>query len=278
VAGRDGRWVERTEQALDFNRRGTGSTAPEEVIVATHTVRSASWKGPALLRKAVLVALILLFLLPFVVDLLDIPDALVDAILQRSALAVPFALLAGEEAGVPLPVPGDVVIAYIGYRAAHGAVSYPLAFVALMAAVLVGSSILYYASSRWGQALVTRLGKYMHLSEAHVLSAERRFQAHGPWFIIIGRHIPGLRIPITVFCGISQVSYRLFLASTTVSVVVWIAFWLMVGSRLGKQAVHLLHSPHWYTLLIPIAVMGAVVLTVRAIMRVRLRLSSAHQA
>ncbi|GAC1325974.1 MAG: hypothetical protein NVS2B16_08130 [Chloroflexota bacterium] len=215
-------------------------------------------------------------MLPFIVELLDTPDALIATLLRHSALIVPFCLLAAEEAGVPLPVPGDVVIAYLGYRAATGAVSYPLAFVALLAGILLGSSVLYALSSRWGQSLITRLGRYMHLSEDSLASAERRFRTHGAWFIIVGRHIPGLRIPITVFCGVSQVRYRLFLASTFVSVVFWIAFWLFVGSRLGPQALHLLHGSHWYTVLIPVGVMVAVVLIIRTVMQVRTRMAQAH--
>jgi len=99
--------------------------------------------------------------------------------------------------------------------------------------------------------------------------AARHFQTHGPWFIIIGRHIPGLRVPITVFCGISQVRYRLFLASTMVSVVFWIAFWLLVGAHLGPKTVHLLHGGHWYTILIPLGMMLGAVLIVRTVMRFR---------
>jgi hypothetical protein len=81
----------------------------------------------------------------------------------------------------------------------------------ILAAILAGASALYCLSSRWGQALVQKLGKFMHISEDRLRSTERRFQTHGPWFIIIGRHIPGMRVPITVFCGIARVRYRLFL-------------------------------------------------------------------
>lgn len=220
-------------------------------------------------RGAILAALLLIFLLSTLLEILDVPDTLVGAFLRHSALVVPFALLAGEEAGIPLPVPGDVIIAYIGYRASTGIVPFPVAFCALVAAVLAGSSVLYFVSSRWGGALVEKLGGYMHVSEDRLVSAERRFQSYGPWFIIIGRHIPGLRIPITIFCGVSGVRYPLFLASTIVSVVFWIAFWLIVGTRLGAKTVHLLHGAHWYLVLLPLGFVLGAVFVARVVARIR---------
>lgn len=222
-------------------------------------------------RVAVIAVLLLVILLPLLAELLEVPDVLSVSMLRRSGIAAPFILLAGEEAGVPLPIPGDILIAYVGYRASTGVVSFPVAFGALLAAVLVGSSFLYYVSSRWGVMLVERLGRYLHVSEERLASAERRFQAHGAWFIIIGRHIPGLRIPITIFCGVSGVRYPLFLASTVVSVVFWIAFWLIVGTRLGRKTVHLLQGARWYTVLIPLGIVLGAVLVVRIVTRVRAR-------
>jgi len=216
-----------------------------------------------------ILALFLIFVVPELIDVLDTPDTIIASLLRHSAIIVPFLLLAAEEGGVPLPVPGDVIIAYVGYRAFQGAIPYPLAFVGFLAAILAGASTLYCLSSRWGQALVQKLGKFMHISEDRLRSAERRFQTHGPWFIIIGRHIPGMRVPITVFCGIARVRYRLFLASTVVSVVFWIAFWLVVGTNLGSKTVHLLHGGHWYTILIPLGIMLGAVLIVRTVMRFR---------
>lgn len=220
-------------------------------------------------QVVILLVLFIIFGLPELIEVLDTPDTIIASMLRHSVVALPILLLVAEEAGVPLPLPGDVVIAYIGFRASRGAIPYPVAFVALQAAVLGGASLLYYMSSRWGEKLVAKVGRFMHLNPDHLRSAERQFQTHGAWFIIVGRHIPGFRIPITVFCGISHVRYRLFLVSTFISTTFWIVFWLIVGSRLGPKTVHLLHGHHWYTIFIPIAVMVAGALIVRSVMQVR---------
>ncbi len=160
----------------------------------------------------------------------------------------PILLLVLEEAGLPLPVPSDVILAYTGYQISQGVLSYSIAFGALLASVLTGSSILYYLSSKYGKILVLKLGHYLHLNEQKLLVVEEHFKKYGPWAIIFGRHIPGFRIPITVFAGISGVSYKTFIISTFISVVFWIAAYLSLGERLGPKTVSLLHTNPLYLL------------------------------
>lgn len=163
-------------------------------------------------------------------------------------------LLFGEEAGVPLPVPGDVYIAYVGYQVLKGVISYALAFFILMVAILCGSTILYFLSSFFGKTIVLRFGKYIHLNEKKIIYLEKKFRKYGAWVIVFGRHIPGLRIPITIFSGISNVPYKTFILSEAVSVVAWILIFLQVGVKLGKNIKFLFHShlSFFLFLLIPI--------------------------
>lgn len=162
------------------------------------------------------------------------------AISQQSALA-PLFLLLIEEAGVPIFVPGDAILVYTGYniQSSHHA-SFLLAFITATAAVLCGSSILFFAARRYGQNLIMRLGGFMFLKPRHIQRAEQLFKRYGVWTIIIGRHIPGMRIPITVFAATSGVRYRTFILSTFVSTALWIWLYLSVGRHYGTDIRHLL--------------------------------------
>lgn len=186
----------------------------------------------------------------------DGPEDWIVALLHQQAYLPPFLLITAEEAGVPLPVPGDVVITYIGYQVSKGVLPYAVAFVLLLLAVLVGSSILYYLSSRYGQRIVLQFGKYLHVDAQKLLTVEEKFKRYGPWVIILGRHIPGFRIPITIFAGMSSISYRTFILSTFVSVIFWIALYLAIGKSLGAKTVSLLHAHRGYYLfvLVPIVI------------------------
>jgi membrane protein DedA with SNARE-associated domain len=184
----------------------------------------------------------------------DGPEDWIVALLHQQAYLAPVLLLTAEEAGIPLPVPGDVVIAYMGYQVSKGVLPYAVAFLLLLLAVLVGSSILYALASRYGQRIVLQFGKYLHVDAQKLLTVEEKFKRYGPWVIILGRHIPGFRIPITIFAGMSGIPYRTFLLSTCISVIFWIALYLAIGNSLGAKTLSLLHAHHGYYLFVVVPI------------------------
>jgi membrane protein DedA with SNARE-associated domain len=187
------------------------------------------------------------------------------ALLHQHAYLALVLLLTAEEAGIPLPLPGDFVIAYLGYQVSKGVLPLAVAFLLPLLAILVGSSILYALSSRYGQRIVLKFGKYLHVDEKKLLMVEEKFKRYGPWVIILGRHIPGFRIPITIFAGMSSIRYSTFLLSTFISVIFWIALYLIIGKNLGPKTVSLLHAHYGYYLFlaVPIVIVLLYVLYVR---------------
>lgn len=170
----------------------------------------------------------------------------------KEAIFAPVLLLFLEESGIPLPIPGDVYLAFTGYEVSNGKIPYLSAFLMLLIAVLGGSSILYYISAKWGRILIERLGIYLHLNQKKLDEVEKDFKKYGVFVIIFGRHIPGFRIPITVFSGISGVPYPTFIISTFISVIFWIGFYLALGARVGKNVMSHFHSTPVYFLVISI--------------------------
>ncbi len=180
-------------------------------------------------------------------------DPLTDLLghfLVHNGIFAPMILLLFEESGIPLPIPGDIYIAYTGYLVKTGKISYLLAFVLLLLFVLMGSSILYVLSYRYGHTIVLKFGRFIHLDEKKLDTVEKHFRKYGPLVIIFGRHVPGFRIPITVFSGMSKVSYKTFIVSTFISVVFWIWFYLSIGQSLGVKIFHLIHGNYTYLLLL----------------------------
>ena len=176
-------------------------------------------------------------------------ESILLTFLQHQTIFGSIFILFIEEAGFPLSV-ADIVITFTGYQIANGSLSFSVAFLGLLVADLAGASVLYYLSARFGQKLVFRFGKYIHLDEKKLLKVEEKFRKHGPLFIIFGRHIPGFRITITVFSGISDVTYQTFIISTFASVVWWIPFYLFVGQRLGPKAAQFFHAHSYSPLLL----------------------------
>jgi membrane protein DedA with SNARE-associated domain len=191
---------------------------------------------------------------PFIDQIADI----IVAFIKHQAIFAPMLLLVLEEAGVPLPLPGDVFIIYSGYQVTRGAITYAVSYTLILAATLLGSSILFLLSKRFGQTVVLKLGNYIHFNKKKLDLLEEKFRKYGVLVIIFGRHIPGFRVPITIFAGMSKISYKQFILSTLVSVVFSITFNLALGEKLGPRAARLLHAHHslYFVSMLPALALG----------------------
>jgi membrane protein DedA with SNARE-associated domain len=171
---------------------------------------------------------------PYIAKASPITRFLVQLIVAHKALAI-FTVIALEEIGVPLPLPGDVFIAYSGHLVARHRIGVGSAFLAIVLGSMLGSSILYYAARRYGQPFVHRYGPYMHVKQKRLDRVEQWFRRWGPVVIVLGRHIPGMRMVISVFAGVFGVTYPVFLASVAVSSSIWAAIFLALGFRFSRQ-------------------------------------------
>ena len=171
-----------------------------------------------------------------------------------------FLVIFFEELGVPLPAPGDVAIMYGGYLTTTGAIPYPMAYLAVVAGAVLGSTCNLTISRRYGRPFIQHFGRYIGITEARLVRAERIFKRWGPWAIIIGRHIPGMRIVLSALSGILDVPYRVFIPCVLISASIWAAIFLELGRRLGPRVQNLfrLFPAH----LIPWLVLGLILLAI----------------
>ena len=165
-----------------------------------------------------------------------------------------------EELGVPLPAPGDVAIMYGGYLTTTGAIPYPLAYLGVVTGAVLGSACNLTISRKYGRPFIQRFGKYVGVTEERLLRAESLFKRWGPWGIIIGRHIPGMRIVLSALSGILGVPYRVFIPCVFVSALIWAAIFLEIGRHVGPRIreVFQLFPAH----LIPWALLGLSLLVI----------------
>lgn len=143
-----------------------------------------------------------------------------------------FILLLIEEAGMWLPLPGDILIIYFGYRATHspGPVLGTIwVLLTVTAAVVCGSTLLYLLARRF-RWLIQRFARLIHINEQRLAWMERWLNRHGPLVIIPGRLVPGLRVPTTVVCGFFRVPLPLFLPAVAVAALIWAAVYFVLGA------------------------------------------------
>lgn len=160
-----------------------------------------------------------------------------------------FGLLTVEESGIPIPVPGDVVMLYAGYSVHRGLMLWYEALLCGVFATIIGSCILYHIGRRGGRPLLRKYGRYLHLPDARVARIEGWLSRHGGLAVFAGRLVPGMRCGSSFVAGTFGVPYGTFLIATAASATVWWGFFLYLGSQIGRWVAPVVQQ-HPYTLFV----------------------------
>jgi membrane protein DedA with SNARE-associated domain len=237
---------------------------------------SARWRiiGGIVLLTAVIVVMWLLIEHDASGELPQADESIGD-ILRQDGYLVGFVLIYIEESGVPLFIPGDAFLLYVGHRLPH---NFPVLFAAWLGftlAVTLGSTNLYLLSRRYGRRLLQhRIARFLELTPSRLDRAEAWFARWGPWTLIFGRHIPGFRVPLTVAAGILKLRYRIFAISVAVSAAAWAGVFLLLGVLFGDSLERSIRSS-------PLAyggVAGGIVLLILAVALLRSRRQNESEA
>lgn len=148
-----------------------------------------------------------------------------------------FLILCLEEAGVPLPVPGDVFIAALGAAARTGHAQLGWTVLTVVGATLTGSAVLFEIARRMGRPMLLRIGRRFRFDAARADRVEGWLRRRGVVAVVIGRLIPGLRIVLTVAAGTLGMDRRTFFAGTAVASVLWAGIYYAIGYTLGAAVV-----------------------------------------
>jgi len=167
---------------------------------------------------------------------LDFVREFADALLAYSRdhlyLAL-FLLLFIEEAGIPLPAPGDTIILLAGAEVANGRASAPSVVSLVVLATLCGSSILYWVSRLGGMTVLGRLCRFAHIPEERVEGVGRWLRSHPGPVIVFGRLTPGFRTITSIAAGTFGVAYLPFLVYTGISATIWAILYLILGAAIS---------------------------------------------
>ena len=195
-------------------------------------------------------------------------DRSVGGFLRRYGYLAGFGLIYIEESGPPLFIPGDAFLLYVGLRLPRNLPILLAAWFGFILAVTFGASNLYLLSRRYGRRLLEhhRLARLLHVTPARLAEAERWFARWGPWTLIVGRHVPGFRVPLTVAAGLLKLQYPVFALSVAVSSAVWAALFLALGVIFGAAVERSIRSAPLVFLAVGLAISALIgtVLIVRS--------------
>src|SRR5438045_4044024 len=102
--------------------------------------------------------------------------ATIERFLAQYGLLAAFVLVAVEEAGVPSPVPADLLVLLFGVQARAGGTPLWQVVAVMEVATVLGASTLYFLARRAGHDVVYRYGAYIGLGRERLERVEARMR------------------------------------------------------------------------------------------------------
>jgi membrane protein DedA with SNARE-associated domain len=137
------------------------------------------------------------------------------------------------------PIPSELIMPLVGFTAARGEFSLPLAVFSGTLGSLAGAFLWYWIGFRFGRARVERLaerhGRWLTLCPADIERASAWFNRHGGTAVLIGRMVPTIRTLISVPAGIHHMPAGQFLLFSAIGTVGWTGLLTAAGYVLEAQ-------------------------------------------
>lgn len=128
-----------------------------------------------------------------------------------------------------LPLPDELVVAFIGHLSAVGTLNYFSAFVITILGVLTGTLFTYTIGRKVGKPLLMKYGKWISLSPKRLQKVDSWFNKYGSWAITIGYFVPGMRHMICYMSGSSGVDIRRYLVFASIGTFISSITFLTIG-------------------------------------------------
>jgi membrane protein DedA with SNARE-associated domain len=178
-----------------------------------------------------------------------------DTIVESYGLVAVCVVLFLKGAGLPIPIPGDVLLLGTAAQAASGRFVLWQAFVAVLLAILLGGAMQYMFARGGGRRAVYRFGSYVGLTPARLDAAAGTVRRAGVVGIALLVLTPGVRSAAIPACGLASVPWRIFVPGLVVGSSVDIALHFALGIA-GNRVVAVLFNPS----LVPWIIVGVLVL------------------
>jgi membrane protein DedA with SNARE-associated domain len=152
-----------------------------------------------------------------------------EGFLDSYGLAAACLLMLVKAIGVPVPVPGDVILLGVAARAADGKILLWLAFVALLVAITLGGWLQFTLARGPARRFVVRYGQRLGLTAERLDSVARRMRQGGPLAIGLGVLTPGVRTAVIPACGLADLPLAVFLPGLLLGSAIDLALHFAIG-------------------------------------------------
>jgi membrane protein DedA with SNARE-associated domain len=145
-------------------------------------------------------------------------------------------LLLPMEAGVPIPLPADLVMFTVGERVAAGKFPLWLAVAGFEVIAVLGTTALFLACRGPAQRIIARFGPRLGLTEPRLRRAAAFAETRGRPGLALGRGTPGLRTVTVIAAAVSGLNARRALPALILGSSVFLQLHLVLGLLFGPLA------------------------------------------
>jgi membrane-associated protein len=199
-----------------------------------------------------------------------------DAFLNTYGVAAACAVMLVKSVGVPIPIPGDVILLATAARAAEGKAVLWLAFAALLLAITLGGLGQFMLARGPARSMMGRYGARVGLTPARLERVAARMHQGGPIGIGLGVLTPGVRTAVIPACGLANMPLRVFLPGLALGSALDLALHFVIGFA-GANVLSVVVAPSPLLVVVALALVGLAVWAIIARRR-RLRPTAAFNA
>jgi membrane protein DedA with SNARE-associated domain len=160
-----------------------------------------------------------------------------DAIGPGALLAI-IGLILVKEAGIPVPVPGDLIVIGAGVAAGRGDLDPGVALIAIVVASIVGGVVQYGLLRSVARPVMLRLLERLGSVE-RVERQTDRLRRGGTRSVALARSTPGVRIVAIAASALAGIPAAAFVAGLAIGNALFISAHFALGYLLGEPVVAL---------------------------------------
>ena len=150
-------------------------------------------------------------------------------------LGIIFALVGGI---IGLPIPDEVLLTYVGYNIFEGKLAYLPSLLCAYFGASSGITLSFILGIVLGAPFLHKFGPKLHISEAKIERTKKLFNKFGPFLLVIGFFIPGVRHITAYLAGINHFSYKKFALYAYLGALIWCFAFISLGRILGENWVY----------------------------------------
>src|ERR1700737_2845697 len=158
-----------------------------------------------------------------------------DVFLTNYGLVAVFSIMLIKTIGVPIPIPGDLIILTAAVRVAQGKLVGWQVFFAILVALLLGGLIQFILARGPGRGLLYRFGRYVGLTQPRIDAAAEKIRRGGGPGLAVSILVPGVRGAAIVASGLAALPLRRFLLGLALGSLLFLSLHFFLG-YLGGSA------------------------------------------